>query len=70
MAGTSSACPLRRETHTQLGVVIQATGLQPGAREHILRNRLSLEPALILALTNIRPRAEVLACQKQAQSSH
>jgi hypothetical protein len=31
---------------------------------------LNLEPALILALTKIRPRIEVLACQKQAQSSH
>jgi hypothetical protein len=29
-----------------------------------------LEPNLILALTKIRPRIEVLACQKQAQSSH
>jgi hypothetical protein len=29
-----------------------------------------LEPALILALTRIHPRIEVLACQKQAQSSH
>jgi hypothetical protein len=28
------------------------------------------EPALILALVKIRPRFEVLACQKQAQSSH
>jgi hypothetical protein len=34
------------------------------------RNRLNLEPALILALTKIRTRTEVLACQKQAQSSH
>jgi hypothetical protein len=34
------------------------------------RNRMNLEPALILALTKIRPRSEVLACQKQAQSSH
>jgi hypothetical protein len=33
-------------------------------------NRLKLEPALILALTKIRPRIEVLTCQKQAQSSH
>jgi hypothetical protein len=31
------------------------------------RNRLNLEPALVLALTKIRPRTEVLACQKQAQ---
>jgi hypothetical protein len=42
-------------------------------RENILhqskRNTwtLNLEPALILALTKIRPRIEVLACQKQAQ---
>jgi hypothetical protein len=34
------------------------------------RNRLNPEPALILALTMIRPRIEVLVCQKQAQSSH
>jgi hypothetical protein len=34
------------------------------------RKRLNLEPALIFALTKIRPRTEVLACQKQAQSSH
>jgi hypothetical protein len=33
------------------------------------RNRF-LEPALILALAKIHPRIEVLACQKQAQSSH
>jgi hypothetical protein len=29
-----------------------------------------LEAALTLALTKIRPRIEVLACQKQAQSFH
>jgi hypothetical protein len=34
------------------------------------RNRLNLVPALILALTKIRPLIEVQACQKQAQSSH
>jgi hypothetical protein len=34
------------------------------------RNRLNPEPALILALTKIHPRIEVLACQKQAQSFH
>jgi hypothetical protein len=33
-------------------------------------NRLNVGPALILALTKIRPRIEVLACQEQAQSSH
>jgi hypothetical protein len=33
-------------------------------------NRLKLEPALILTLTNILPRIEVLACHKQVQSSH
>jgi hypothetical protein len=42
----------------------------PGVRENILRNRLDIEPALILTLTKIRPRTEVMACQKQAQSSH
>jgi hypothetical protein len=31
-------------------------------------NRLNLEPALILALSKIRPWIEVLECQKQAQS--
>jgi hypothetical protein len=36
----------------------------PGASEDIVRNHL------ILALTNIRSRIEVLAYQKQAQSSH
>jgi hypothetical protein len=34
------------------------------------RNRLNLEPALIFAPTKIRPRIEVLACRKLAQSSH
>jgi hypothetical protein len=34
------------------------------------RNRLIFELALILALTKIRPRIEVLACQNQAQSSY
>jgi hypothetical protein len=33
------------------------------------RNRLNLELALLLALTKIRPRIEVLARQKQAQSA-
>jgi hypothetical protein len=45
-----------------------ASGL--GVREDILRNRLNLERALVLALTKIRPRNEVLARQQQAQSSH
>jgi hypothetical protein len=34
------------------------------------RNRLNPESALILSLTNIRPRIEELACRKQSQSSH
>jgi hypothetical protein len=34
------------------------------------RNSLNCELALILALTKIRPRIEVLAYRKQAQSSH
>jgi hypothetical protein len=34
------------------------------------RNLWYLEAALILSLTKIRPRTEVLACQKQAQLSH
>jgi hypothetical protein len=46
-----------------------AVFVPPWVRENILRNRLNLEPVLILALTKIRPRAEVLACQKQAQPS-
>jgi hypothetical protein len=33
------------------------------------RNPLTLGPALILTLMKILPRIEVLACQKQAQSS-
>jgi uncharacterized membrane protein len=38
-------------------------------RGSILRNRLNFEPALIFALMNFAG-VEVLACQKQAQSSH
>jgi hypothetical protein len=38
--------------------------------ENIVRDRLSLEPALILALTKIRPPCEALAYHKQAHSSH
>jgi hypothetical protein len=45
----------------------QYCGFQPGVREHILqpietkhRDRLNLEPALILALTKVRPRIELL----------
>jgi hypothetical protein len=34
------------------------------------QEHLNLEPVLILTLTKIRPWIEVLACQKQAQSSH
>jgi hypothetical protein len=50
--------------------------LHQGAHGNILHQSnhliepLNLEPALILALTKIRPRTEVLECQKQAQSSH
>jgi hypothetical protein len=33
-------------------------------------DRFDLESALIVAVRNIRPRAEVLACQKEAQSPH
>jgi hypothetical protein len=58
--------------------------LLPGTNESILgvtlkhltsvktihRSLLNPEPALILALTKIRSRIEVLACQKQAESSH
>jgi hypothetical protein len=51
-------------------------GTPGGARKHLTsikmkhRNRSNLEPALILTLKKIRPPIEVLACQKQAQSSH
>jgi hypothetical protein len=44
--------------------------LQQSKRNTGISWTLNLEPALILALTKIRPRTEVLACQKQAQSSH
>jgi hypothetical protein len=50
---------------------------QPRVRKNILikskRHKGSLrhlEPGLILTLTKIHPRIEVLACRKQAQSSH
>jgi hypothetical protein len=49
------------------------SGLEPGVLvplgvcENILRNSLNLEPALILTLTKILPRIEVLAFEKQAQ---
>jgi hypothetical protein len=49
------------------------SGMQPGVRENALnqnKTQEQFEPALILTLTKIRPRIEVLACQKQAQSSH
>jgi hypothetical protein len=56
----------------------------PGVREDILgdtlkhltsiktkhRIRMNFKPALILSLTKIRPGIQLLACQKQAQSSH
>jgi hypothetical protein len=47
-----------------------------GTRKHLTSikmkhsNRLNLEPSLILALTEIRPRIGVMACQKQGHSSH
>jgi hypothetical protein len=46
-----------------------------GVRENIIlqskhRDRFNLEPALILALTKIRHRIELLACQKQVPLSH
>jgi hypothetical protein len=47
-----------------------------GTRKHLTsieakrKNRLNLELALILALMNILPWFDLLACQKQAQSSH
>jgi hypothetical protein len=66
---------------TPLVLVPYTSVLQPRVREDIsrgkqkhltsiktkYRNRLNLQPALILALTKIRSRIEVLACQKQAQ---
>jgi hypothetical protein len=49
-------------------------GGTPSLRENILiktkHNCMNREPGLIVALMKIRPRIEVLACQKQAQSSH
>jgi hypothetical protein len=39
-------------------------------RKNILWNLLNRESALFPALTKIRPRTEVPACQKQAQSPH
>jgi hypothetical protein len=51
-------------------------GILGDVRKHVTliktkqRTRLNLEPALILTLTKIRPRTEVLACQKHAHSSH
>jgi hypothetical protein len=54
-------------------LLFQTSGNQPGlrvpmrVRENILLNRLNLELALTLALTNIRLLIEVLAYQKQAQ---
>jgi hypothetical protein len=54
-----------------------ASGLQPGVGVPVEyevktrhRNHFNLEPALIIILTKIRQRIEVLACQKQVQSSH
>jgi hypothetical protein len=60
-----------------VGPVVNHSGPQPGVRDTIVqdkrkhltyiktkhRNRLNLEPALILTLMKIRPRIEVLACQ-------
>jgi hypothetical protein len=67
---TTSVSSGRRNTGVREG-----SGIQLWVRKNILsiitkhRNRLNLEPALILALAKIRPRTEVLACQTQAQSS-
>jgi hypothetical protein len=38
--------------------------------ENEIMNRLNLERTIVLALTKIRPRIEVLACQKETASSH
>jgi hypothetical protein len=52
------------------------TRISGGKRKHLTLiktkhgNRFNIEPTLILALTKIRRRTEVLACQKQAQSLH
>jgi hypothetical protein len=57
---------------SSVGIVMGCSGPQrkvrvpSRVRENILRNRLNLEPALILVLTKIRPRIEVLTNQKQA----
>jgi hypothetical protein len=84
--GTQSPLSFNRKKIGFYGTVIFKLGYayprwyaktSQGVRENILtsiktkdRNRLNLEPALILEFTKIRPRIEVLARQKQAQSSH
>jgi hypothetical protein len=69
-----TACP---EFHPGLGTVIfklrYAYPRWNARTSYINTNEtqgelLNLEPALIFALTNIRPRIEALTCQKQAQS--
>jgi hypothetical protein len=62
-----------RDKSSQTGVGEDILGV---TRKHLTlmktkhRNRLNPEPALVLALTKIRPRIGVLAFQKQAQLSH
>jgi hypothetical protein len=53
---------------------LAGTGKKRGGKKTCInqykhRNRLNLEPDLIFTLTNIRPRIEVIACQKEAQPS-
>jgi hypothetical protein len=50
--------------------LIWGTGIHLKVHENVLRNHLNLEPAVIFAFMKIRPRIEVLACQKQAQSNY
>jgi hypothetical protein len=57
--------------------VLNKPGVRKDILEGILKYFISIktkhrnrEPTLILALTKIRPRIEVLACQKHAQTSH
>jgi hypothetical protein len=68
-----------RSTHNFLGDLeqdISTISVDAGRPEYLTStkakhlNRQNLEPALIFALTEIGPRIEVLACQKQAQPSH
>jgi hypothetical protein len=69
-----------RNTHTSLDPkpvhYVQHSSSTWGPRKHLssiktkLSNRLNLESVMIFAFTKIRPRIDVLACQKQTRLSH